>query len=68
MHTEHTPQQLFSIRQVADALGVHTKTVQTLIKLGQLRAVNINTGDGRPTYRIRQADFEHFLASRQVSG
>jgi len=47
------PQQLFSIEQVADVLGLHVKTVRNYVRDGRLKAVRIGK-----QYRIARDDLE----------
>ena len=52
---------LYSVRQVADQLGVHPETVRRLIHDGRLDAVRI----GR-VLRVHSAALEVFLARQRV--
>ncbi len=52
---------LFSVRQVADQLGVHPETVRRLIHDGRLEAVRI----GR-VLRIDAGELDGFLARQRV--
>ncbi len=52
---------LYSVRQVADQLGVHPETVRRLIHDGRLEAVRI----GR-VLRIDGAELDGFLARQRV--
>jgi len=52
---------LYSVRQVADQLGVHPETVRRLIHDGRLDAVRI----GR-VLRVHSAALEGFLARQRV--
>jgi hypothetical protein len=53
---------------VADRLGLaKTDPVLSWIHAGQLPAVNVGTGTGRPTWRIAEADLAAFLERRQAS-
>ena len=57
--TYHTPQH------VADLLGfAKVDSVYSLISSGALRAVNIATGTGRPSWRISDDALNAFLDSR----
>lgn len=56
-----------SPRGVADRLGLaKTDTVLAWIASGELAAVNVGTGTGRPTWRIAAADLAAFLQRRQA--
>lgn len=52
---------LYSVRQVADQLGVHPETVRRLIHDGRLQAVRI----GR-VLRIDASELDGFLARQRV--
>ena len=52
---------LFSVRQVADQLGVHPETVRRLIHDGRLDAVRV----GR-VLRIHSSELDVFLARQRV--
>lgn len=60
MASEH-----LSIREVAESLGVHTKTVRRMIGDGSLSAVNISRGR-RPTWRVAAEDLERFRQMRRT--
>ena len=49
------PQQLYTVDQVADLLGLHVKTVRNYVRDGRLTAVRIGK-----QYRIARADLESF--------
>src|SRR4051812_38640567 len=49
------PDQLYSVDQVADLLGLHAKTVRNYVRDGRLKAVRIGK-----QYRIARADLETF--------
>ena len=67
MHTDPTPEKQYPITTIAEALGVHPKTVQNLIASGQLQATNIATGEGRATYRVSESALAAFLEARRVA-
>jgi excisionase family DNA binding protein len=52
---------LYSVRQVADQLGVHPETVRRLIHDGRIEAVRI----GR-VLRINAGELERFLTRQRV--
>jgi excisionase family DNA binding protein len=52
---------LYSVRQVADQLGVHPETIRRLIHDGRLEAVRI----GR-VLRIESGELDGFLARQRV--
>ncbi len=47
------PQELYSVYQVADLLGLHVKTVRGYVREGRLKAIRIGK-----QYRIARADLE----------
>ena len=49
------PNDLYSIEQVADLLGLHARTVRNYVRVGRLKAVRIGK-----QYRIGGADLEAF--------
>lgn len=51
--TQNMPQDLYSVEQVADLLGLHVKTVRHYVRDGKLKAVRIGK-----QYRITRADLE----------
>lgn len=52
--------------QVADRLGCEQSHVATLIRAGQLRAINIGSGS-RPEYRIHPDALAEFERERAVA-
>ncbi|MEV4612908.1 helix-turn-helix domain-containing protein [Kitasatospora sp. NPDC049258] len=56
------PQQLYSVEQVADLLGLHVRTVRGYVRDGRLAAVRIGK-----QYRIAREDLESFTG-RPVPG
>lgn len=50
-----TPQELYSIDQVAERLGLHVRTVRAYVRDGRLKATRIGK-----QYRIGRADLEAF--------
>ena len=59
---DETPDQIYTIPQVAGLLGVHKDTVQTWIEEGKLGSVKI----GYRTVRILQSDIDEFIRSRHI--
>jgi excisionase family DNA binding protein len=57
----HDTAALYSVRHVADQLGVHPETVRRLIHDGRLNAVRI----GR-VLRVDAAELDGFLARQRV--
>jgi len=55
----------YSVRDVAELLGVRTHAVLTLIRSGQLRAIDVSLRPGgRPRWRIMPDDLDGFIARR----
>jgi excisionase family DNA binding protein len=52
------PQELYSVDQVADLLGLHVKTVRNYVREGRLKAVRIGK-----QYRISRDDLETFTGA-----
>lgn len=61
-----TAPRLFSVKEVADLLGLSTKTVYRLIQDGELRVVQMATSKAseRNTYRIREDDLRRLIDKR----
>ena len=51
---------LLTTSEIAATLRVSRQTVTAWIRAGRLRAIAITVG-ARPTYRVRQADFQEFV-------
>lgn len=51
------PDELLTVREVADALRVSTMTVYRLIRSSELASLRVGKG-----YRIRPADLDRYLA------
>lgn len=49
------PQELYSVDQVADQLGLHVRTIRKYIRAGRLKAVRIGK-----QYRVARTDLEAF--------
>ena len=60
------PDQLFTVSQIAAAIGVSTRRVRELIRLGKLEATNVGLGERQASYRISQAQLDAFLTARRV--
>lgn len=58
--------RLFSVREVADLLGLSTKTVYKYIADGELRVVQMSTRNAkeRITIRVREDDLAKFIDKR----
>jgi excisionase family DNA binding protein len=59
--SEHEPETLVSVRDVAQQLGVHPETIRRLIHDGRLDAVRV----GR-VLRVHRAALDHFLVRQRV--
>ena len=55
---------LLTTLEVAEQLRVTPEQVRTLVRTGQLAAVNVGTGPKRPLYRITPDAVTEFLARR----
>ena len=66
MDSQPTPAQLFSVSQIAAAIGISTRRVRELIRLGKLEATNVGLGEHQASYRISQTQLDAFLAARKV--
>lgn len=54
-----------SVKQVADLLGIRTRGVLTLIRNGELRALDVSLEPGgRPRWRILPDDLDAFISRR----
>lgn len=53
-----------TVLDVSRRLRLHEETVRSLIRLGDLPAVNVSAGSARPRWRISEADLEAFMARR----
>jgi excisionase family DNA binding protein len=58
---------LLSVAQAAAFLNLAPDRLRDLINRGDIRAVNIAYGRKRPTYRLRMADIEAFIAARMAT-
>jgi excisionase family DNA binding protein len=52
------PQELYSVEQVADRLGLHVRTIRNYVRDGRLKAVRIGK-----QYRITREDLEAFTGT-----
>lgn len=57
------PQELYSVEQVADRLGLHVRTVRNYVRDGKLKAVRIGK-----QYRIAREDLEALTGLPEVTG
>ena len=56
--------QLLTPNEAATKLKVTPEQIRSLIRKGQLSAVNVGTGTKRPLYRITQQALDNFLNHR----
>jgi hypothetical protein len=57
----------FTVRQVRERYGiVKDDVVLAWIHSGELRALNVSSGKGRPTWRIAAADLDAFEERRRA--
>ena len=61
-------ERLLTPNQAATYLNVTPEQVRSLIRQGQLSAVNVGTGPKRPLYRITQRALNDFLHRRWQPG
>ena len=61
-------EHLLTPNQAATYLNVTPEQVRSLIRQGQLSAVNVGTGPKRPLYRITQQALNNFLNRRWQPG
>ena len=57
--------ELLSVAEVCDRLGVSERTVRDWIRSGELAAIRFG---GQTGWRIAAVDFEAFLAKRRLAG
>lgn len=61
--------KMFTTRQVMDKLNVSKKQVYSLMKGGELKAMDISKpGSIRKRYRFHEEDVNKFIRRREVSG
>lgn len=60
--------ELFSVKEAADYLSLSRKSIDTLIKLGHLRAVNMatNPNAARAVWRVTRTDLDAFIRDRRT--
>jgi len=61
----HPEEHLLTPNQAAIYLKVTAEQIRSLIRKGQLSAVNVGTGTKRPLYRITRQALNDFLCQRQ---
>ena len=59
--------QILTVKEVSAQLKVSSEQVRTLIRKGQLSAVNVGSGKKRPLYRITSEALETFIELGQQS-
>lgn len=58
--------ELLTVKEAAEYLSLSRKSVDTLIKLGQLFPINLATSvGGRASYRLKRSDLDRLLRERQ---
>jgi transposase len=63
-----TPLPMFSVREVAEIIGIRAHSVTALIRTRELRATDISLRPGgRPTWRVSRDELESFLRRRTQS-
>lgn len=60
--------ELFTVTQAAEYLSLSRKSIDTLIKLGHLRAVNMATNPkaSRAVWRVTRTDLDTFIRERKT--
>lgn len=56
--------QLLSVKAAAAMLGTSKHTIYRAIEKGELRWINVSTGEGRPWVRIDEGDLRAWVDSR----
>lgn len=62
-HHVPDPEQLLTVADIAGHIGAHEQTVRLWIKRGELKASKHGSRIG---YRIKQSDYDMFLARRTL--
>ena len=57
---------VFTLRQIAEALGISHRQVQAHVDDGSLVAVNVGRGGERRDLRVLERDLEGFVARRRI--
>lgn len=52
------------IKQVAEILNLHYTKIYKLISSGDLKAINVGTGNERPTWRVTKESLDEFMRQR----
>jgi excisionase family DNA binding protein len=67
MNTSGKP-ELFTVKEAAEFLSLSRKSIDTLIRLQELRAVNMATNPkaARAVWRVTRADLENFIRDRKT--
>lgn len=58
-----SPEQLFTVDQIAQATQQHQETVLRDIYDGRLKALNVSRGKQRPRWRITATEYGRYLVS-----
>jgi excisionase family DNA binding protein len=67
MATKASPVETYSVRQVAESLGIGRDKILRWIAAGLLPAMNLGAGSTRPRWRISREALDAFLKSRQTA-
>ncbi|NAE18283.1 helix-turn-helix domain-containing protein [Enterococcus hirae] len=62
-----TTDPLLTVPQVSEQLQIPVQSLRRMIRRRELPAVNVSTGAGRPTYRVRQSALDAYLTERATS-
>ncbi len=58
-------ERLLRPREVAEILGVRRETIYAWIASGDLKHLDIGSGEREPRWRIRREDLDEFIARRE---
>jgi excisionase family DNA binding protein len=58
--------KMYSVDEVARALGVSSPTIRRIVRTGDLPAVRIGTGRIKPRIVISEIELENFVARRGI--
>lgn len=67
MHDRNTPQRFMTLKAVSDLTDLGEASLRRSIANDDLRAINVSSSPGRPTWRVRPEDLDAWLASRSTT-
>jgi excisionase family DNA binding protein len=56
--------EIYTIKEAAELLKVHDRTIRRYIKSGELKAANLGSEE-QPNWRITEEDIKEFLDSKK---